>query len=41
MRWNHPKVLNDGTFLLGSGGTADAHNDAVPTPTRQSAALPL
>jgi len=37
----HPKVLNDGTFLIGSGGTADANNDAVPTPTKQSAPLPL
>ena len=37
----HPKLLNDGTFLLGSGGTVDANNDAIPTPTKQSAQLPL
>jgi hypothetical protein len=37
----HPKVLNAGTFLIGSGGSVNANNDAVPTPTRQSAPLPL
>lgn len=37
----HPKILNAGTFLIGSGGTVSANNDAVPTPTKQSAPLPL
>jgi hypothetical protein len=37
----HPRVLNDGTFLIGSGGSIDANNDAIPRPTRQSAQVPL
>jgi hypothetical protein len=37
----HPKVLNAGTFLIGSGGTADANNDAVEVPTKQSAPFPM
>jgi hypothetical protein len=37
----HPKAWNTGTFVLGSGGTADANNDAVETPTKQSAPFAL
>jgi hypothetical protein len=37
----HPRPLNDGTFLIGSGGTIDANNDAVPTPTKQSVPFAL
>lgn len=38
----HPKVLNAGTFFIGSGGTADNDNNAVASkPTRQSVEMPL
>src|SRR4051794_22660996 len=37
----HPKPWNTGTFVIGSGGTVDANNDAVEMPTKQSAPFPL
>ncbi len=39
---SHFKPLNDGTFLLGSGGTVNPEtNDAIPIPTRQSHPMQL
>lgn len=39
---SHFRPLNDGTFLLGSGGTVNPQtNDAIPVPTRQSQSMRL
>ena len=39
---SHFRPLDDGTFLLGSGGTVHPEtNDAVPIPTRQSHSMRL